>query len=194
METTIAAVTVFNNRARVTRQGRAQLEPGTHTLSISELPLRLIHDSVRVSGEGAGVTLLGVDVRKEEYTDVPEADIAQLRREHDDLVYSIKALEDEATALDARMTWLRSLAEFSGEQYARWLARGRAVLDEATNLGDYIVEQTGLINERLRAIEREKRDLEKAREALERRLQRVERPRTHTRNVIDIQLEAQQAA
>jgi len=66
-----AMVSVYPDRARVTRRGTLALEQGTHTLEIAGLPLALDASSVRASGKfaavpgpSAGARLLGVDVRK----------------------------------------------------------------------------------------------------------------------------------
>ena len=53
--TSITAVTVYPDRARVKREGRAMLEAGLHQLEIAELPLQMneevfTHHSTRDGG------------------------------------------------------------------------------------------------------------------------------------------------
>ena len=60
LDAPIVAVTVFVNRARVTRRGTITLEAGEHVLVLDTLPETLEPDSVWTSG--LGITLLGVDV------------------------------------------------------------------------------------------------------------------------------------
>ena len=57
----IVAVTVFPDRARVTRRGEVKLAAGEQRVAIGPLPLGLHRDSVRVAGHGPA-TVLGVDV------------------------------------------------------------------------------------------------------------------------------------
>jgi N-terminal domain of unknown function (DUF4140) len=63
VETQIAAVTVYEDRALVTRRGTIAISAQTQELVVADLPLTLQTDSVRVSGSGAiAVQLLGVRV------------------------------------------------------------------------------------------------------------------------------------
>ena len=59
METTITAVTVYPDRARVTRAGQTSVEPGQYRFEIPELPLTLSPESVRISGRGTARARLG---------------------------------------------------------------------------------------------------------------------------------------
>ncbi len=52
LETRVTAVVVYPDRARVTRQGQAQLENGLHQIEIAGLPVRLNPDSARASARG----------------------------------------------------------------------------------------------------------------------------------------------
>ena len=63
LDAPIQAVTVFTNRARVTRVGKIDLQTGESTLVLAGLPDVMDADSVRVSGKGAGITIRGVDVK-----------------------------------------------------------------------------------------------------------------------------------
>ncbi len=60
LDAPIVAVTVFTDRARVTRRGAIHLPPGEHALALTGLPVGLDEDSVRAAGRGAQVRILGV--------------------------------------------------------------------------------------------------------------------------------------
>src|SRR5262245_45581702 len=61
LDSSIVAVTVYMNRARITRRGTVTLPPGDHDLTLVNLPMSLEDDSVRASGRSsAGVKILGV--------------------------------------------------------------------------------------------------------------------------------------
>ena len=65
LKTKIKEVTVFTNRARITRTGRLELEPGSHHIQVPDLPLNIEPESVRARAKGtARAKLLGVDVRR----------------------------------------------------------------------------------------------------------------------------------
>ena len=56
LESQITSVTVYRNRARVTRTGTIELPEGDTTLVLAGLPRAIDSDSVRISGKGGGIT------------------------------------------------------------------------------------------------------------------------------------------
>jgi hypothetical protein len=63
IKSNIVSATVFSNRAMVTREGNVNLPGGKFQLAISGLPVELIDESVRVSGEGTAKVKIS-DVKK----------------------------------------------------------------------------------------------------------------------------------
>src|SRR5438270_3506198 len=65
-------VSVFPDRARVTRRGTLALAAGVQTVELADLPLSLVPDSVRAAGRGsADNVLLGVNTRRAYYSETP---------------------------------------------------------------------------------------------------------------------------
>src|SRR5450759_920067 len=96
LSTQTAAVTVFPDRAGVTRTGRASLAIGAQHLAIGELPLALLPDSVRASGKGTGrARLLGVTTRLKQFVETPAQAALQLEQQ-------IQTAADADAALAAR--------------------------------------------------------------------------------------------
>ena len=63
LRTTISTVSVYPDRARVTRSGAVPLVPDSYRFEIPELPLDLDPASVRASAHGtAQARLLGVEI------------------------------------------------------------------------------------------------------------------------------------
>ena len=66
ISTRISDVTVYSDRAAVTRVAEADLPAGETTLAIADLPEELIDGSLQVQAEAdAGLTLLSTDLRRE---------------------------------------------------------------------------------------------------------------------------------
>ncbi|GAB4468339.1 MAG: DUF4139 domain-containing protein [Anaerolineae bacterium] len=193
IETTIVAVTVYTDRARVTRRGRVDLPPGQHTLVIPNLPRALDQDSVRASGRGAAARILGLDVRSEQLVEVPEEQIAALERDLQDLREQDKALHDEDDVLAARLADLKNLASSSAEAFARGLAWGRLSSEQVTALADYVESGTLSLLERRRQIARQRADLAKQIEALEHQLKELQRKRDRFRRSIHVDVEVDAA-
>ena len=105
LQTHIVEVTVYPDRARVTRRGTTALEPGTHKVEIPELPLALDPSSARAGGQftasagRGGARLLGVDVRKAFYQETPTAQVKELEDQLQTLEDQDKALADQSEAL-----------------------------------------------------------------------------------------------
>src|SRR5580765_2110665 len=60
----ISAVTVYRDRAVITRSASAQLVAGEHVLSFENLPATLVDQSLQASGRGfAGATILDVSAQ-----------------------------------------------------------------------------------------------------------------------------------
>ncbi|HWP83499.1 MAG TPA: mucoidy inhibitor MuiA family protein [Bacteroidota bacterium] len=102
----IHAVTVYLDRAVVSRVASSQARPGIQTVVIPDLPVSLIDQSVRVSGEAeGGATILDVKVETVFLDTIPEQRIKQLQDR-------LKALRQEERAFQDRSQVLRSQREF----------------------------------------------------------------------------------
>ncbi|GCE27823.1 hypothetical protein KDA_33070 [Dictyobacter alpinus] len=120
----ITAVTVYSDRALITRQGKISLEAGEHEIRVNNLP-QFLRDSLRASGRGpAGTRILNVDITTAFYPRPPEEDFAHLQKELEDLQQQHRLLQARQEALQDRRQWLRSLGEQSRD-FARGLARGQ---------------------------------------------------------------------
>jgi uncharacterized protein (TIGR02231 family) len=102
----IHAVTVYPDRAQVTRRVSVELPAGSHTLLIANLPARLSEQSLQVRGQGGGRLLIGaVEARR-----VFSAQLAQEREQK--LAAALRALLDDKALLDGRRQALDTQAAF----------------------------------------------------------------------------------
>ncbi|MFB9543917.1 DUF4139 domain-containing protein [Micromonospora sagamiensis] len=176
----IAAVTVYADRARVTRRGTVPLAAGEHRLRIGPLPLGLRRDSLRVGGRGPA-TVLGVDLvtrHQSRSTDEQAVELEQRRR----------ALTDELAALDGadaveaqRAEFLTLLSQRAGGTYARALASGDAAPADAVAFADQVAGQLTAGHERKRELARRRTDLSESLAAVDRQLQEVRAKRAPDR-------------
>lgn len=119
----VTAVTVYPDRARVTRQATVRLPPGTHQVVVDGLPDGLHADSVRVSGRGPA-TVLGVDVARRRRPRATEAAVRELEDRARTLRARLLELADDLAVQDARLAFLDTLASRAGRSYAGALADG----------------------------------------------------------------------
>lgn len=190
LKTAITAVTVYPDRARVTRTGRLNVGAGQHQLEIAELPLTLSPESVRASGRGtARARLGGVDVRRAFYTETPSASAADLERRITELEDQENALTDEESIHKSTLGFVNGLAQQS-ESYGRGLAYGKFGAQEGAELLAFLTERATAAQDRLRAIAVEKRELADQKTKLKRELDQIHsaRPRERYAALVEIQV------
>ena len=156
VDASIVAVTVYSDRARVTRRGQIALEPGEHTLTVENLPITLDEDSVRASGKGAGVVIRGVDVKTEYLDDPLEFDRSGLEERMEALKDEDNELRDALVLQDSTLTFLNNLSERTSASLARSLSRDKASLDDVTAINQYLAEQRTSVQEQQRDIRKKR--------------------------------------
>jgi uncharacterized protein (TIGR02231 family) len=136
----IKEVTVYADRALITRGGIVSLAAGEHELRINDLP-QFIHDSLRAAGQGPqGARILNVDITTAYYSRPPEADLTALQNELEQLQQRKQLLEARQAALNDRRQWLRALGEQSRD-FARGLAQGQMKPQDCADFFRFTAEQ-----------------------------------------------------
>jgi len=186
----IAAVTVYPDRARVTRRGTVHVEVGTHELKVSDLTTLLDPDSVRVAGKGtARVRLTGVDVRHEYYAETPSVPAAELQRRLEEAQDADQAHQDEISLVDAQLQVLTSTCQHAGENLARGIGRGRAKVADGEAVLSLVERQYARLSARKREIAALRRRLAAETVVVRHELERVQgaRPRERYTAVVGIE-------
>ncbi|AOS44167.1 hypothetical protein Verru16b_01228 [Lacunisphaera limnophila] len=102
VDSRISAVTVYQDRAVVTRTATAQLTPGTVELVFSNLPQALNEQSLQVSGTGtAQATILDVSTRQTYVDYTPDARVKELEDQLRSLGKQMRGLDDRHNLLNA---------------------------------------------------------------------------------------------
>jgi uncharacterized protein (TIGR02231 family) len=109
LPTSIKSVTIYGDRALVTRAGRTTLGTGAYVLAISGLPASLEDRSVKVSGEAAGAKILDVSVQTTYLDTVPDERVAQLQKKIDELKHQQNSVKYRLNGLQAESQFLRDI-------------------------------------------------------------------------------------
>jgi uncharacterized protein (TIGR02231 family) len=143
LTTTITGVTVYPDRAQVTRRGAIRLDAlGEHTLRIGGLPLALLSDSVRASGKGpAGMRILAVEQSHEANPSAPEETLKGLQSEIERLERAIALLDERLRSVAERQSWLSTLGDQAARSLAWGIARGSTKPEDTSGLFAYADEQ-----------------------------------------------------
>ncbi len=101
LASSIGAVTVYQDRAVVTRAASSELPAGEHELVLEKLPASLQENSLQVSAKSSGqATLLDVRVRDAFQADTANERVKQLEDQIRKLQGQQAALDDEAAVVD----------------------------------------------------------------------------------------------
>src|SRR3989442_14043555 len=136
----INEVTVYADRALVTRSGSISLEAGEHELRINDLP-QFLRDSLRAAGQGPqGTRILNVDITTAFHSRPPESELQILQHELEQLQQNKQLLEARQGALNDRRKWLRALGEQSRD-FAKGLAQGQMKPQDCADFFRFTAEQ-----------------------------------------------------
>ena len=136
-ESRITAVTVFPDRAGVTRQAKLDLEPGVHTVKVGPLPSQIEPQSVTVNGSGkAEVTLYGVRVLTRQLETAQDPKVQTLEDEIRKAERHQQQLQTLKQILLQENEYLASIKAASSEQIGKDLiTKSPSASDAAALLG-----------------------------------------------------------
>ncbi len=105
---TISAVTVYPDRARITRSAEASVPEGETIIRFTGLPVELDDSSVQAGGTGAGVKILGIEIRTKFSEQVVNDQVRALQDQ-------LKALGDTERELDFKNRDISEQRDFIGK-------------------------------------------------------------------------------
>ncbi len=191
IDSSVTAVTVYPDRARVTRHAQVSLEVGTHELELMELTSLLDPDSVRAGGKGtARVRILGVEVRKEYYVEPPSVPAVELEKQLQDKKDEERALQDEEDMLRAELQVLKGIGEHAGSDLARGIGRGRIGVDDGNALLIFLEGHYRRIHDRIREIARSRRHLANQIRVIAQELERIRGAGRRERYTASVEMQA----
>jgi uncharacterized protein (TIGR02231 family) len=164
----ITDVTVYADRAQVTRTAEVSLSAGETRVSFDSLPVDLFDDSVRASGKGAApVSIQDVEVRRTVREQVADATAKELETR-------LQKLRDENAALDARQRVLDQQRNFLSQIQIK--AAGDISRDVQINKLDVaqLKELPGFLGAEFGRLEEESQKLTVARRELDPKIRAAE--------------------
>ncbi len=163
----ITSVTVYLDRALVTREVKLNLSPGVHKLVLRDLPGGINDESVRGWGKGtAKVKLLGLNMSREELPRPSDDDIRRLEDRLEELRIEIKAVQHEKSILDVERNYMQTLAKSFIEVFNPAIISGGSA-------GSRLSGTENLLKRRLDAIAKRKIELKARARQLDREWAKV---------------------
>ena len=159
VNSTISAVTVYTDRAVVTRTGTINLPEGTTELVFANLPQSLNERSLQVSGRGtAQAQILDVSARQTFVDFTPNARVKELEDALRGLSKQMRGLDDRTAVLQAQTTMLDRMEAALFAPPTKDVPRPD--LNQFTSSLTYLSEQkTKIIGEKT-ALEEQREDLQ----------------------------------
>ena len=180
IEAEIAAVTVYTDRALVVRKSTISLTGEEKQIILSQLPVTLLPDSVRVSGKGTrAVKIFGVTVKSIFTPEVAIANVAELEQQIKTLKAQKAALDNRSRAEKLRLTFVQQLSDKSRNQYGIALAKQQTDLTQTQALLDFLGDKYLEYSDRITELEGQQQDIENQIAALARQKQKLQMPQNN---------------
>lgn len=137
----IARVTVYQDRALVTREARVELSEGQNFVSFEGLPSQLIEESLRASGRGAApVSILSVEAKKLFSPEETNPRVSEIAAQLEKLQEDMKEIQSRQTALTSQRLFLDSVRTFSGAQIPKDLQTRTVPASEISGLSQFMLD------------------------------------------------------
>lgn len=171
LNTTITAVTVYVDRARVTRQGVVELKPGVHQLEIQQLPISILPESVRIAARGSvHARLLDLQLGRTFHVAAPDENVQQLEDKIEDLRLEKQDLKFQVERAKQRRDNLAAITAHS-DTFALALASGEMSLESQLALFERLYERMAVVDSQIQSLTKDDHDLDFQMEKLEKELE-----------------------
>ena len=186
VQSKISGVTVYSDRALVTRQAIVEIKTGVSVISFDKIPLNIDRNSLRVSGADKRLKILGLDIleRMNELAFNPK--LAELDEKIQEAVDAGKILEDSKNTLIEKMKYLELLKSNSKTKDGE----NRMSVKEIKELLTYVEETLTETAGKQRALVLETRKLEKKLELLKNERNSIAQGNQNTFKNAEVSVEA----
>lgn len=177
LNTSISKVTVYTDRALVTRRGTVSLTGNERELAIASVPATLETESVRATGAGTvAVRLLGVRTETV-FSSEPVGDrTAELTQQIQELETQKRAIKEKLDARRIQLKFVEDLSEKSVGFFSRSIAKQQVGLNETGEMLNFLGTNYLKYVSAIAQHEKQQRQLDKQIEALLQQLRQVQTP------------------
>jgi len=184
LKSKITAVTVFSDRAQVTRQAAFRLKKGEHRLLFDNLPEYIEQNSIQVDGTGDAV-LMDVTFKKEHFAEIPDKEIKKLYDEKQKLEDALQEVDDKIAHANKEITFVQAIAA----KLTQTSEESKSVELDPKKWMDivafYRTKHDTLYNE-IRDTQKEKREIQKLLDKIKKQIRDIGTKQTKTRNQVEV--------
>ncbi len=192
VDSRISAVTVYADRAVVTRTATVQLAPGATELVFAHLPASLLEQSLQAGGRGtAGATILDVSVRETHLDFTPDVRVKELEDQLRALGRQMRGLDDRGTLLEAQGGMLARMEAVLFTTPSKDVPR--PALDQLGASLTYLTEQKGRLVAERAQLDQQREELQAKVEAVQNQLNELRGAGGRSTQTVTVRVQAAQA-
>ena len=181
----IVGVTVYADRARVTRSATVQVPAGASAVEIGALTTNLDERTVEVRGRSSGqVTIRGVDVRQEFLVEDANRQAAERQHQLDELLEQKSLLDSQIALLNSRKAFFENLSSGIGRS-----DKGAPQIDDLKKLYDFYSEELTTVSNSLLDTQAKLRTQQREIDRLKQELSGLSQQKSSRKVVISVQAE-----
>ncbi|MYA31155.1 MAG: mucoidy inhibitor MuiA family protein [Gammaproteobacteria bacterium] len=170
VDSSIDAVTVYPQGARVTRVARVRLAKGPNRIALNGLPGGISLPGVQVDSTSGNVEVRSVEIDLVPQRDAYNAEIGRLANEITELQHRIAAIDDDIATAELQLEFLKGIANDSAGAERLRAAGGQADIGSWRQALDMLHEGAAKARSRIREAHIDRRQLEGSLSVLERQL------------------------
>lgn len=190
----ITEVTVFSDRALVTRQVSVRLSGGVQTVKLSNLPGMIEQESVSVRGKGdSKITLYGAALQVIQLEEAQSPEVVKLEKELQLLQDKRQSFENSKLVLKNKLKFLESIQASSSETVGKDLVTQQPALKDVSEVMAFVEHESQNAYDKSVSIDRDIEEVNKEINRVERELNQLREQQWRQRSDIVIDLESQGA-
>jgi uncharacterized protein (TIGR02231 family) len=193
VDTRIQEVTVYDDRALVKRRGIVQLTGEENELVIAQLPATLVSESVRATGMGVAVRLLGVRTELIYTTEAIADQVSELQQSIGKIEDEKRLIVDQLTLLNLQRNFIKTLNTQYLERLVKFPNPEQLNLEEIKRLLDFVGQQYSEFSQVIAGQEKQQLRLDKQLQVLRQQLQQVSTPHPQESFNVIVSLETSEA-
>jgi uncharacterized protein (TIGR02231 family) len=173
LTTKIEAVTVYLDRAEITRSAETYLAVGEHELKITDLPTALQDQSLRINGGGsAAAKITDIKIELEHLDTIPKDRLTNLKEKLEELQAEERVYTDRLTLLGREKELLDQIKSAVVNQTQNKDVV-RPTMDDWTKLFAFYDANAGKINEEIRTLEKKRGDVSQKRVVVQQQIHQL---------------------
>jgi uncharacterized protein (TIGR02231 family) len=186
----ISAATVYLDRASVTRQAHATLQPGIQSLAFSNLPFFLIDNSVRVSGSGITAKIIDVRIETQQMDTVPEERLRELTGKLTQLREEMQEIADRVSTVTLEREFLLQIKAQSSDNISKDLKIQRPTVEDWQKVIQFLDQNLTKFSAELRKLTKDRTVLQEKIDALQRQIDLIGSRHQRAAKSVVVQIEA----